>query len=158
VAAANVIESAEATGKPARRLVRAHCLRLAFRDTDPVIAVDAFRRGLGIAQNSGNPFTESILALNLALLEAERADPLAALDHITLAIRNYHDSGNTSTMRSPLAVLGRSVDGLGAMSRRPPLPVSRLVPSPHWRSRDHHCNRHLRDVLGDQTYESLPAR
>ena len=58
------------------------------------------------------PLTDSILVLNLARLEAEHADPLAALDHITLAIRNYHDSGNTSTMRSPLAILATLFDRL----------------------------------------------
>ena len=50
--------------------------------------------------------------LNLARLEAEHADPLAALDHITLALRNYHDSGNTSTMRTPLAILATLFDRL----------------------------------------------
>ena len=70
---------------------------IAFRDADPVRALDALRRGLVIAQDSGNRFNESHLAANLARLEAEYGDPLAALDYVTLAIRNYHDSGNTTT-------------------------------------------------------------
>jgi predicted ATPase len=160
VAAANgLIESAEATGNPFVVSFALTAYGFAFRDTDPVIAVDAFRRGLGIAQDSDNPFTESILALNLARLEAERADPLAALDHITLAIRNYHDSGNTSTMRSPLAVLVVLFDRLGryepsatiagfALSTLTALAFPEITTA----------IAHLRDVLGDQTYESLAGK
>jgi hypothetical protein len=33
---------------------------VAFREADPVRALDAFRRGLVIAQDSGNRFTESV--------------------------------------------------------------------------------------------------
>ncbi len=33
------------------------------------------------------------------------SDPLAALDHITLAIRNFYDSGNVAYIRSALAIL-----------------------------------------------------
>jgi hypothetical protein len=40
-------------------------------------------------------------------------DPLAALDCFTVAIRNYHDSGNTPMIRSPLAVLAVFFDRLG---------------------------------------------
>ena len=44
---------------------------------------------------------------------AEWGDPLAALDCFTVAIRNYHDSGNTPMIRSPLAVLAVFFDRLG---------------------------------------------
>ena len=49
-----------------------------------------------IAQDSGNRIRESYLAASLARLEAEYGDPLAALDYFALAIRNYHDAGNTT--------------------------------------------------------------
>ena len=58
-----------------------------------------------IAQDSGNRHNESHLALNLAWLEAEHGDTESAFDHLTLAIRNYHDSGNTALIRAPLAIL-----------------------------------------------------
>ena len=85
----------------------------AFCDADPVRALDALRRGLVIAQDSGNRYHESILATSLARLEAEHGDPLAAFDYFTLAIRNFHDSGNTTLIRSPLAVLAALFDRLG---------------------------------------------
>jgi hypothetical protein len=55
----------------------------------------------------------SALAEFLARLEAEHGDPLAAFDHLTLAIRNYHESGNTAHIRVPLAVLAALFDRFG---------------------------------------------
>jgi hypothetical protein len=118
------------------------------------------RRGLLIAQDSGNPGLETHLASNVARLEAEHSDPLAALDHLTLAIRNYHDSGSTAMMRTPLAVLGAFLDRLGhhdaaatigAFAVSFPL-VTAAFPEITT------AITHLRDVLGDQTYESLARK
>ena len=66
-----------------------------------------------IAQDSGNRSTETRLAASLSRLEAEHGDPLAALDYVTLAIRNFHDAGNTTMIRVPLAVLAAFFDRLG---------------------------------------------
>ena len=44
--------------------------------------------------------------------EAERGDNASAFDHLGLAIRNMHDSGNITTMRTPLAVLAVLFDRL----------------------------------------------
>ena len=67
-----------------------------------------------IAQDSGNRYTESLLAVGLCRLEAEYGDPLAALDYITLAIRDLHDSGDAASVRgSALAVLAAVFDRLG---------------------------------------------
>ena len=56
---------------------------------------------MAIAQDSGNRDNESHLALNLAWLEAERGDTASAFDHLTVSIRNYHDSRNTAVIRAP---------------------------------------------------------
>ena len=107
MAAANgLIDAAEATRNPVCALVRALRPRLRLprrRSTDPVAALDALRRGLVIAQDSGNRSTESRLAVSLCRLEAVHGDPLAALDYITLAIRTYHDSGNTASVRGAVS-------------------------------------------------------
>jgi hypothetical protein len=52
----------------------------AFRSADPAGALEALRRGLVIARDSGNRYTETLLAASLSSLEAEHGDPLAALD------------------------------------------------------------------------------
>ena len=93
-AATGLIEAAEATRNPYALSFALLAYGFAFRDADPDRALEAMRRGLVIAQDSGNRCNETHLAASLARLEAEYGDPLAALDYFALAIRNYHDSGN----------------------------------------------------------------
>jgi hypothetical protein len=92
----------------------------------------------------------------LSPLEAEYGDPLAALDHITLAIRNHHDSGNVAIMRAALAILAVFLDRLGRLE--PAAIITGFAFSPFTASSFPQLSTaitHLRDVLGDQTYESL---
>jgi tetratricopeptide (TPR) repeat protein len=154
-----LIEATEATGNPGSLASALGAYGAAFRDADPVGALNALGRGLVIAQDSGNRAQASALAQVLAHLEAEHGDPVAAFDHLTLAIRNYHNSGNTTTIRTPLAVLAALFDRLGhyepaatiagfalsLFSAAAVLEISTAI-------------THLRDVLGDQTYESLARK
>ncbi len=125
-----IIEAAEATGNPYLLALALSAYGVAFRDADPVGALNAGGRGLVIAQDSGNRTIASVLANNLARPEAEHGDPVAALDHLTLAIRNFHNAGDTTTIRVPLTVLA----ALSPPNRRPPSPGSRSVLSLHRRS------------------------
>ena len=117
------------------------------------------RRAMVIAQDSGTRANESYLAVSLARLEAEHGDPLAALDYVTLAIRNNHDSGNATLMRSPLAILAAFLDRLGRYESAATIAGFALSPLttaafPEITT----AITHLRDVLGDQTYESLARK
>jgi predicted ATPase/class 3 adenylate cyclase len=160
MAAANgLIDAAEATGNPYVLSFALWAHGCAFGDADPVHARDTLRRGLVIAQDSGNRVTESALAATLSRVEAEYGDPLAALDYVTLAIRNYHDAGNTTTIRSPLAVLAAFFDRLGRYEPAATIAGYAVNPVtsaavPEIRT----ATAHLRDVLGDQTYESLARK
>ena len=83
-AAKGLIDAAEATGNP--YVLSFALLGYGFaygfaHDADPVCSLAALRRGLGIAQDSGNRANESHLAANLCRFEAEHGDPLAALDY-----------------------------------------------------------------------------
>ena len=100
-AATRLIDAAEATHNPWRLSYALLAVGLAFRDLDPDRAREALRRGLIVAQDSGNRMLESLLATALSPLEAEHRDPLAALDHITLATRNCYDSGNVGLISTP---------------------------------------------------------
>ena len=143
MAAANgLIDAAEATGNPCALSLALLAYGFAFRDADPDRALDALRRGLVIAQDSGNRANESHLAASLARLEAEHGDPLAALDYFTLAIRNYHDSGNTTMIRAPLAVLAALFDRLGRYEPAATI-AGFAVQSPHRSGapRDQHRDR-----------------
>ena len=85
----------------------------AFRDADPVRALDALRRGLVIAQDSGNRSNESHLATCLSRLEAEHGDPLAALRLLHSGDPQLPRLGQHRRMRVPLAILAAFFDRLG---------------------------------------------
>jgi predicted ATPase len=134
-AAANgLIDAAEATHNPWALANALYAYGYAFGDADPVHALGALRRGLVIAQDSGSRVTESLLATVLSRLEAGHGDPLAALDHITLAIRNFYDSGNVAYIRFAWQLSQYSSTGSDATNRRPPSPGSPSVPSSRRRS------------------------
>jgi hypothetical protein len=99
---------------------------------------------------------ESQLATALSRIEAQHGDPLAALDHITLAIRHFDDSGNVGLIRGPLATLAVFLDRLGRLE--PAATIAGFAFDPHTASVVPQLSTviaHLREVLGDQTYESL---
>ena len=76
-----------------------------------------------------------------------------------MAIRNFHDAGNTTISASRWLSSPPFSTGSDATNRRPPSPVSRFSPLtaagfPEIST----AIAHLRDVLGDQTYESLARK
>jgi tetratricopeptide (TPR) repeat protein len=156
VGAADVVKAAETTGNPYALTYALLAYGYAFRGTDIEGALAAMRRGLTIAHESGNRANESFLALNVGHLEGRLGDTAAALDHLTLAVRIYHDSGSTTSVRSPLAVLAALLDQFGhhesaatiAGFAHSPLTA---VAFPEFTT----AITHLRDVLGDETYETL---
>jgi predicted ATPase len=154
-----LIEAAEATGNPSRLAGALWAYGLAFRDADPVAALNAHGRGLVIAQDCGNRSRASALAQLLARPEAEHGDTVSAFDHLTLAIRNYHNSGNTTTIRIPLAVRAALFDRLGRYE--PAAIIAGFAVSPIAATGVPEITTaiaHLRDVLGEQTYESLARK
>ena len=156
-AAANgLIEAAESTHNPFALAYALQADGMAYLDADPVRALEALRRGLVIAQLSGNRFVESILAIDVSPLEAEHGDPLAALDDITLAIRNFHDSGNVFYIPIALATLAVFLDRRGRLE--PAATIAGFAFGPLIAAGYPALSTaitHLRDVLGEATYESL---
>ena len=153
-----LIEAAEATGNPHVLAWALAAYGAAFRDADPVGALDALGRGLVIAQDSGNRAVASALALFLARLEAEHGGTVSAFDHLTLAIRGYHDSGNTTTIRTSLAVLAVLFDRLGRYEPAATIAGFALSPMAAAVPEITTAITHLRDVLGEATYESLARK
>ena len=154
-----LIEAAEATGNPMLLGLALLACGGAFRDADPVGALNALGRGLVIAQNSGIRAYASALANGLALLEVEHGDTVSAFDHLTLAIRNYHNAGDTTTIRGPLAILAVLFDRLGRYE--PAATIAGFALHPIAAAAVPEITTaitHLRDVLGDQTYESLARK
>jgi tetratricopeptide (TPR) repeat protein len=154
-----LIEKADAIANPWAVSYALMIYGMACCDADPMRARDALRRGLAIAQDSGNRYNVSHLANVLGRLEARHGDPVAALDHLALAIRNYHDSGNTTVVRVPLAALVAHLDRIGR--NEPAATIAGYAFNPITRAWIPEINAavtHLRGVLGDQTYESLARK
>ena len=158
-AADGLPDTAEATCNPFALSLALMAYGFAWRNTDPDRAREAMHRGLAIAHDSGNRFNESHLTANLAQLEVERGDPLSALDHIGLAIRHLHDSGNIVTLRSPLTNLAIFLDRVGHYE--PAATIAGFAFDPLMAATFPNINTaiaHLRHVLGEQAYESLARK
>jgi predicted ATPase/class 3 adenylate cyclase len=158
-AANGLIDAAEATHNPFALLYALFACGMAFRDADPDRARDVLQRGLVIAQDSGNRAYESHIAVTLARLEAEYGPPLAALEYASQAIRTYHDSGNTSMMGTPLVVLATLFHRL--RRHLPAATIAGFALNPFTEAvlpEFSTAIAHLREVLGDQTYESLARK
>ena len=108
-----MIDAAEATQNPYALSYAMLAYGFACREAHPDRALDALRRGLVLAQESGNRSNESNIAMTICRQEAQLGDLLAALDHVTLAMRNFLDAGNTAVIRVPLAWLATFADRLG---------------------------------------------
>jgi tetratricopeptide (TPR) repeat protein len=155
----DLIEAAEATGNPFLFAWALAAYGAAFRDADPVGALNAVGRGLVIAQDSGNRTIASVLANVLARLEAEQGGTVAAFDHLTLAIRNFHNAGDATTIRVPLAILAALFDRLGRYE--PAATIAGFALSPLSASGVPEISTaitRLREVLGEATYESLARK
>ncbi|MGC2654808.1 MAG: adenylate/guanylate cyclase domain-containing protein, partial [Mycobacterium sp.] len=154
-----LIEAAKATGNPYLLALALLAYGVAFRDADPVGALNALGRGLVIAQDSGNRAAAAAVANGLARLEAEHGDTVSAFDHLTLAIRNFHNAGDSTTIRVPLAVLAVLFDRLGRYE--PAATIAGFALSPFSASgvpKITTAIAHLRGVLGGHTYETLARK
>ena len=155
-AADGLIDTAEATRNPYAISFALLAYGFAFRDADPDRAREAMRRGVVIAHDSGNRFNETQLAGSLALVEAKFGDLLAALEYSAVAIRRYHDAGNNANMRPALSVLAILLHRLAR--HEPAATIAGFASNsitaitlPGFGT----AITHLREVLGDKTYESL---
>jgi predicted ATPase len=122
----------------------------------PGAAYEALRRGLAVAQDSDNRQMESVLALSLSSVAATYASPLEALDFAALAIRTYYDSGTLMFVSGAMGVLAALLDrferyeAAATISPIAEVPVARGT-YPEIKT----TIAHLREVLGDEPYESL---
>ncbi|OBH53809.1 adenylate/guanylate cyclase domain-containing protein [Mycobacterium sp. E2479] len=160
VTADGLIDAAEAIPNPCELAYALLAYGWVFRDTDADQALKAQRRGLAIAQDSGNRLIETQLLMTLSGLAAQHGNPLEALEFSALAIRKFHESGNVGMLHLPLALLAAFLDRLGryeaattiaGFAALNPVTVSgfpELVTAV----------THLREVLTDQTYESLARK
>ena len=122
MAAANgLIDAAEATGNPWALSFALFAYGFAFLDADPVRALEALRRGLVIAQDSGNRAIEYIPGVpSCADLRPNTATRWPRSITSPWRSATHHDSGNTTMIRAALAILAAFFDRLGRYE--PPRP------------------------------------
>ncbi len=95
----------------------------------------------------------------LANLEAQHGEPLAALEYSAVAIRNYHDAGSTAHMPIALAVLAILLHRLARHEQAATMAGFAFNPlTAAWVPELGTAITHLRDVLGDQTYDSFARK
>ena len=154
-----LLEAAEATRNPYLLSMALMAFGFAWRYADPDRALEVMHRGLAIAKDSGNRFNESHITANLAQHDVEHGNPSSALEHISLAIRYMHDSGNIVTVRSPMTNLAIFLDRIGHYESA--ATIAGFAFSPLMVASFPTLDKtiaHLRNVLGDPTYESLAKK
>lgn len=145
-----LIEAAEATRNPVALCFALLAEGFVFRDVDPDRALASLRRGLALAQDTDNRNSEASLAAVLCRVEAKYGDPLAALDYFELAIRYHYESGNSTLISTPLAVLAAFFDRLGRYPAAATIAGFAFSPVTAASFRELKTTvAHLREVLGD---------
>jgi predicted ATPase len=129
---------------------------LAYRDSDPAKAYDALGQALTKARDSANTQIESNVAGTLSALAATQGDSKVAFEYFTFSIRHFADSGSPTFMRTPLAALAVFFDRLG--HHESAATIIEAAATPLARAAYPEIDdtiAHLRDVLGNDSYESL---
>jgi predicted ATPase len=157
IAADGLVEAAEATGNPWALAYSLLSFAWAYGDADPLRALEAARRGLEVTRDSGNRFMESHMASALAALEISHGDPLDALGHIILAIRNYLDAGSVAFLQGPLTSLAVILDRLGHFDAAAVIASSAALNPMSVAAGPKLADTiaHSRENLGPSAYESL---
>ncbi len=151
-----LVELAESANNPFSLSQVLVAVALAHRYREPQLAIGALRRAREVAQDSGNRFIESHIAVTLAPLEAQHGSPCAALDCLRFAIRDYLETGTIATSRSPLANLAGVLYRLGRHEAAAVIadfaddPLSRMAFSDITAT-----IAGLREALGADRYETL---
>jgi hypothetical protein len=99
---------------------------------------------------------ESVLAQNLSSLAAPYAGPVDALEFLALALGNYYASGSLTFTSGSLGILTALFDRLGR--HEPAAIISGFADAPVAQATFPEIApavAHLREVLGDETYESF---
>jgi len=154
--AGGIVPAAEATQNPAVLSLALLAYGFAFRDNESSRALQALRRGLAIAQDTGNGTCVSHHAAVLCRVESAHGDAVAALEYFRLAIHNHHEAGNTNGISTPLAVLTAFFDRLGRYEAAATIAGFTFGPITTASFPELSTTiTHLRDVLGNAAYASL---
>ena len=152
----NLLSAASAADNPSLAGAALLGYGWARRESDPTEAYTALRRALAIAGESGDRQQTSIIAGLLTGLAADRGQLTEAFDYITQTVRHYYDSGTTELMRVTLGLLAALLVRLGC--HEPAATIMGFTVAAIGHPSFPEINAaitHLRNVLGEQRYQSL---
>ena len=155
-ASQGLLAAADAARSPCTACFALLAHGLAYYEADPAAAYNALRRSLTIAQESGNRQMESASASTVLLVATTYGDPIECFETLLVLIGGYYAVGNMALLTNPLAILVCLLDGLGHHEQAATISgfaasLFALASYPQLNT----AIAHLREVLGDQTYESL---
>jgi len=165
MAGEGLLAAADATDNPTTAIFALQGYATGYIDNDPVAAYHPLRRALKIARDAGNRQLESAAATMLCMLAANAVDPsfgardddtIDPLDYLAVLIGRYHDAGNVTMIQNPLTILAAVFDRLGLHEQAAIIigfAATEMARAGY--PRINATIAHLREVLGDQTYESL---
>ena len=159
LASEGLLDAADATDNPNTACFALVAHGIAHRDTDPVGACDVQRRAVILARESGNRQMEMAAAVSVSSFAAAEGDPVEAFDYLTTIIGRYHDSGSVSLLQYPMPILGALFDRVGRHEQA--ATICGFAGTDMARAAYPQIDAtiaHLREVLGDQTYESLSRK
>lgn len=155
-----LVEEAEATRNPWVLTYAYMACGLAYRRSDPIRALNIFRRGIVAARDSANRFNESHFAQLMSWLEVQHGDPAVGLDHLTLAIRNYQNAGSAAFFHPPLASLAILLEKFGQPEPAATLAgfatLSQMTAALYPELTE--LMTRLRETLGSETFELLAEK
>jgi predicted ATPase len=163
-AASDLVGFAEASPNPFVASFALNSYGMACSAHDPIRALDALKKGVKIAHETGNRANESYIAIAIAMtlnrIEGTSAYDRSSLDYLSLAIRNFHDSGNITQLRASLGILVTYLDRHGrSISAATIAGFAGVVPTAAPNVPEFEAGiAHLREVLSAETYQSLARK
>jgi len=152
----DLLAATDATDNPQLKVLALTSYGWAHRDADPVPAYEASRRAVAIAGDTGNRYVETTALLGLSRMAVSHGDAIEAIDLLVHATGNYFDSGGFGLVTGPLALMAVLLDRFGRYEQA--ATVMGFSSRPNTRMTFPEVDSavtHLRETLGDATYESL---
>ncbi len=157
--ATGVIDAAEATRNPYAISYALMAYGTAFPRRRSRACAGGDAPGRGDRSRQRQPLQRNPPGGYLGRTRRKFGEPLAALEYFALAIRRYHDAGNTASGRPTLAALAILLQRLAR--DEPAATIAGFASTPMTAVAVPEFGTaiaHLRAVLGDQTYDSLARK
>ncbi len=153
---AGVLDDDEVTKNPYAEAFASMALGQALTITEPGRALEAIRRGIEVARQSGNRLIETYMSSSMARFAGQHGEPIEALNELDTVIQRLLDTGNLYILRNNLAILAGILDRFdrhAAAAQVLGFAVNPFVIASIPETTP--TITHLRESLGDQQFDDL---